>query len=170
MMPVMKTAQPILPISSTEALAASALDWLGWLMGVILRFAAPQRSRKLLRLVQAWERNVEVTIFLMALERLRPPPRTRALPVNAAPGFRRSAVKRRRRLLFKHARIADRRLPLYQRVLRLVAALARPEPYVARFIARLRKRLRATTIVAAALPAQSCASLASPHIAYADSS
>jgi hypothetical protein len=170
MMPVMKTAQPILPNSSTEALAASALDWLGWLMGVILGFAAPRRSRKLVRLVQTWERYVEVTIFLMALERLRPPPRTRALPINAAPGFRRAAVKRRRRLLFKHARIVDRRKPLYERVLRLVSALARPQPYIARFAARLRRRLRATVIIATAPPAHACASLAAPPISYADSS
>jgi hypothetical protein len=61
-------------------------------------------------------------------------------------------------LLFKHARIRLRGAGLYQRVLRLIAALANPEPYIARFTARLRKRLRATTIVLIAPPAQALAS------------
>ena len=169
-MALMQTAQPLLPKSMTEALAASALDWLGWLLGLTLRFAAPRRRSKLVRLIETWERRVEVTIFLMALQRLAPPPRARVLAANAVPGFRRTPVENRRRLLFKHARICDRRLPLYQRVLRLVAALARSRPYIARFVARLRKRLRATTLTAISPPAQACASLAAPAIAYADTS
>ena len=46
---------------------------------------------------------------------------------------------------------------LYHRVLRLISALANPAPYIARFVARLRKRLRATTIILTAPPASALA-------------
>jgi hypothetical protein len=154
----MKTVQPLITQSSVEAYVASALDWLGWLMSVIATFAAPHKSRRLVRFVQLCERGVEVVIFLMAVARLTPPPQRRAeRPAGAPAGFRRTCVKRRRRLLFKHARIRLKGAGLYQRVLRLVAALANPAPYIARFVARLRKRLRATTIVVTAPPAAALA-------------
>jgi hypothetical protein len=154
-MVAMKTVQPLLLRQpNVEAYAASALDWLGWIMNVIASFAAPHRSRRLVRFVQLCERGVEAIIFLMAVARLAPPPQPRAvLPANAPAGFRRTPVKDRRRLLFKHARIRLVGASLYQRVLRLISALANPAPYIARFMARLRKRLRATTIILTAPPA-----------------
>jgi hypothetical protein len=155
-MPRMQTLQPIITKESAEAYFAPALDWLGWLLALIARLGAPFRSRRLTRLVAQWEHGVEAMIFLRAVARLgflggrRP----RAFPLSAPGGFRRARVNPRRRLLFKRARIRLRRAGPYQRVLRLIAVLANPEPYVARFVARLRNRgLRRSAIMLVAPPA-----------------
>jgi hypothetical protein len=169
-MPRMKPAQPLITQDKLDAFIAFGLSWLVWLLAVILKLGAPRRSRLLRRFVEKLERYVEVVVFLMAvraiaLKRRRP----RLMPVNAPPGFRR-LYARRRRLLFKHARICDRRLSLHQRVFRLIAALANPAPYIARFAARLRRRLRLDAIIPFAPPAHACADLAQPPCAFADSS
>jgi hypothetical protein len=107
----------------------------------------------------------------MAFQRLHPLLRPRRpLLISTPPGFRRDRVKLRRRLLCKHARIADRRLSLHQRVLRLIAALANPEPYIARFLTHLRKGLRNFKFVTVAPPARACAGLATPDPCFVDDS
>jgi hypothetical protein len=169
-MAVMQQPEPLISKAKTDAFTAFALSWLVWLLAAILKLGAPRKSRTLRRWVETLERFVEHTIFLMAAQRFRPRIRQRRLPLNAPHGFQRAYVKRRRRLFFKHARICDRRRSLRQRVLRLISALASPEPYIARFLARLRRRLRAFTIVAATPPAHRCASIATPEVAFSDSS
>lgn len=168
----MKHAHTLPTPETIEAYAASALDWLGWLMGVMLRLGAPRASRRLTRAVELLERAVESILFLKAVHRVGPPlaPRAPARPLAAAAGFRRRYFTRRRRLLFKRARLKLRRAGLYQRVLRAVAALARPEPYIARYAARLRRGLSATRITAVAPPPHACVSLAAPAIVAIDDS
>jgi hypothetical protein len=157
----MKPASPILSKTETDAFAAFGLDCLGWLLSIILKLGAPKRSRRLRRWIEKLERFVEHTIFLLAVQRLALPQRRhRPAPPRSIPaGFR--CALRRPRFLFKLGRIRARRKSLHQRVLRLISALARPEPYIARFLARLR-RLTTSTLVAAAPPAHACASVAAP--------
>jgi hypothetical protein len=154
-----------------DAFAASALDWLGWLLGVVLRLGAARGSRRLKRCVESLERDVEAIIFLKAALRVGAPIRTRrsARPLNAPFGFRRLCAHRRR-LLFKHARICDRRTGLYERVLRAISALARPERYIARFAARLRRGLCASILIPIAPPAHALRSAPQPAIAGYDTS
>ena len=170
----MKHANALPPLSHDllDAFTASALDWLGWLLGVILRFAAPSRSRSLKRWVERLEREVEAIIFLKAALRIGLPEgrRAPARPPGAPAGFRRLLFPYRRRLLFKSARICDRRLDLRRRVLAAIAALAHPERYIARFAARIARGLCASGLIAAAPAAQSCAGLSAPAVARIDDS
>jgi hypothetical protein len=85
-------------------------------------------------------------------------------------GFRRTVFKRNRRLLMKHARICERARSFRDRVQRLLDVLADPAPYIARFIARLRRGLCAWRLTPIAPPAFACADLTAPDAAFADSS
>jgi hypothetical protein len=153
-----------------DAFAASALLWLAWLAAVCLKLGAPQRSRTLRRHVCALERAVEAIVLLMATLRLRPPPQRRRHPRSAPAGFHRRPFKRNCRLLMKHARICDRRLSLLQRVERLIEALADPERFIARFIARLRRGLIGSRLLIVAPAAARCAGLACPAVEAIDDS
>jgi hypothetical protein len=169
-MAAMKTHQPPITSQQIDAFAASALDWLGWILGAVLRLGCAGRSRRLKRFVESLERAVEAIIFLKAAARLtaRRRPR-RPVRLNAPSGFR-AMLFRRRRLLFKHARICDRRVDLYQRVLRAIAALARPELYVSRFVARLRRGLCGSILIPSAPPARAILSAPPPRVAITDTS
>ena len=165
-------ASPPLNHALVDAFAASALDWLGWLLGVVLTLGAARRSRRLKRWVERLERAVEAIVFLKAALRIGLPAGRRAplRPLDAPAGFRRLRFARRRRLLFKSARICDRRLDLRRRVLAAIAALAHPERYIARFAARLARGLCVSGLIPAAPPAHACTSLAARATAFIDDS
>jgi hypothetical protein len=166
----MKHAHPS-PISqdSLEAFIASALLGLMWLMGVILKLAAPHRSRRLVRFVKFCERWVERAIFLRARLRLPPAPTRRGYPLKARPGFRRQ--RGRKRLFLKSARIRARSgASLCERVARLLAALTHSERYILRFLKRLAHGLHGFRPLAVRPPAVACTTLAAPRAAICDSS
>jgi hypothetical protein len=54
----MKHVLPPLTQDLLEAFAASAVAWLGWLLGVV-SLGAPRRSRRLRSLIEIAERAVE---------------------------------------------------------------------------------------------------------------
>lgn len=167
----MNPPPPLITKAKLDAFVALAFDWLGWLLVIVLKLGAPTRSRTLRRLVEGLERHVERVIFLMAIHRLKrrrrsPTPRR---PLSIAPGFRRIAAAARRRLLFKHAGVCDRRLSLHARVLRLISALANPERYIARFARRCRRGLCFSWIAVCAPPALTLSADAPCEFAFADS-
>lgn len=167
-LPRMKPAAPIVPKHKIDAFVAFGLDWLGWLLAMVLKLGAPRRSRTLRRLVQKAERYVDSIVFIMAIARLNPRPRRLARhPISAPIGFRRITTSRR--LLLKHARIRDRRLSLHARVLRLLSALAHPERYIARLVRRCRRGICATRVILCAPPAPRFSPQAPSSVAYADS-
>jgi hypothetical protein len=167
----MKHALPPLTKDLIEALAASAVAWLGRLLGVLLSPHAASHRRKLHRLVQTGERWVEEILFIMAGFRLRVLERKRRrvhARVFACPGFRVSRGSHI--LLLKSARIRLRGASLVQRVERLFAVLADPERAVAHYMRRLARGLCLRRLVAAA-PAAVALAHEPPHaIAFADSS
>ena len=167
-----RSALPPLTPALVDAFAASALDWLGWLMSVMLRLGPARRSRRLKRAVEMLERGVEAIIFLKAVLHIGLPvgQRRAARPLDAPRGFARTRFARRRRLLFKHAHICDRRAGLYARVLRAIAALTRPARYIARFAARLARGLCATTLTPIAPPATALVAAPAQRVPFADTS
>jgi hypothetical protein len=170
-MTAMKHALSPLTQDLIEALAASAVLWLGRLLGVLFSPRAANHRRKLHRLVQTGERWVEHILFIMAGHRLRVLARKRrraAYRVIARPGFRVSRGDCR--LLWKCARIRLRNASLAQRVGRLLAALASPERYVRRYMKRLACGLRFRRLIACAPAAVALGDDASCAIAFADSS
>jgi hypothetical protein len=153
----MNNAAPLTPRHRVEAFTASALFWLAWLAAVIAALGAPRRSRLLKRFVKRLERAAECIIFLHATRCVRRPPRRGRRPAAAAPGFRHSRSSFR--LFMKSARVRARGAGLRERIDRILAALANPTPYIARFVKRLRRGLCGAHFVAAAPPACACAGL-----------
>ncbi|MFT3729082.1 MAG: hypothetical protein QM759_14760 [Terricaulis sp.] len=142
-----------------EAIAASALCLLGWLLGAILRLNPAGRSARLAHWLERAERGVEHILFLKALARYGPPPQRRRHPRSAPPGFRR--VGRSTNGFFRSARIRARKANAFMRVLALIDALARPERAVAYFLKQICKGLRLSALVAIAPPAFTFCSTAS---------
>jgi len=66
--------------------------------------------------------------------------------------------------------ICDRRAGLYRRVLRAIAALARPERYIARFAAHLSRGLCGSLLAPIAPPAHAIMSAPPARAAIADPS
>jgi hypothetical protein len=164
----MTQALPLPTKPPIEALAASAVVWLVRLLGVLVAPGAERRRRGLRRFLDHIERAVECIIFLWAVERLGPRPRKRRRPRSVPPGFRRAMGSRR--LFWKSARIRARGADALARVSRLLEVLARPAPYIARFLRRLLRGVAFSRLVPCAPPAHACASLARPDAAFADSS
>jgi hypothetical protein len=93
---------------------------------------------------------------LKAVDRAGPPPQRRHAPRSTPPGFRR--VQRRLSVFWKIARIrAPRGASLADRLARLLAVLARPGRYIARFLKELCKGLRLSRLIPLAPPAQTLA-------------
>jgi hypothetical protein len=166
----MKHALPPLTKDLIEAFAASAVLWLMWLMGVALKLSAPHKSRRLRRWVELHERAVESILFLKAVHRFGPAPRARRFPRGAPTGFRATRANRRRRLFFRNSGVCARKAGLNERLARLMAALANPEPFVAYFFKRLCNGLHGARLIAAAPPAQALASNAACNVSFADTS
>ena len=162
----MKLTRPPTPTDELQAFYACAVLWLCWLGAVIARLGAPRRSRTLKRFVRRRERLAEFYVFLLALNRVRP--RARRTRLRAGPGFRR--VEGDMRLMMKGARIRLRGAGLGARVRRLIDVLANPEPYIARFAAKLRRGLTRFRLIAAAPAAVALVSAPAPAPAAADSS
>ncbi|MCL4713271.1 MAG: hypothetical protein KJZ75_08120 [Hyphomonadaceae bacterium] len=162
----MTFTRPHTPKDDLQALYACAVLWLCRLAAAIARLGAPRRSRTLKRIVRRRERLAEFYIFLLALNRVRPRPRRTR--VRAGPGFRR--VEADMRLMVKGARIRLRNASLRARVLRLIDVLMNPEPYIARFAARLRRGLTRFRLIAAAPAAVALVSAPALAPAAADSS
>ena len=166
----MKHRLPPLTADLIEAFTASALLWLGWLMGVILRLGAARRSRRLRRFVEICEREVESILFLKAVHRFGPPPRRRGIPAATPPGFRRKAGSGRMRLFFRNSGVCARKASLARRLARLAAALAEPEPFIAYFFKRLLNGLRGPSLIPVAPPAAALGFDAPRLLPFADSS
>ena len=166
----MKHRLPPLTADLIEAFTASALLWLGWLMGVILRIGPVRRSRRLRRFVEVCEREVESILFLKAVHRFGPPPPARRVPRAAPPGFRRTAGGGRMRLFFRNSGVCARKASLSQRIAHLAAALANPERFVAYFFKRLLRGLRGPRLVPVAPPASALGLDAPQSLSFADSS
>jgi hypothetical protein len=170
-MPRMTQAQALPPLTKDliEAFAASAVAWAVRLLGAVLHPRAERRHGVLTRFVRRIERFVEHIIFLKAVDRAGPPPQRRHAPRSTPPGFRR--VQRRLSLFWKIARIrAPRGASLADRLARLLAVLARPGRYIARFLKELCKGLRLSRLIPLAPPEQTLAADAPRATAFADSS
>jgi hypothetical protein len=148
----MKPAPPPLTQTRVEAYVASALRFLGWLLGVILRLGTIGRGAKLKHMLSRAERAVECILFLQAVVRFGPPPRPLRRPRSTPRGFRRAAG-RRLSLFFKGAKVRARKAGALQRVLALFDALARPERAIAYFFKRICNGLRHSHLVAVDPPA-----------------
>lgn len=168
-MPRMKHALPPLTQSLIEAFTASAWGWLMWLARVIAALGAPRRSRRLNLFLSRLEREVECILFLRAVHRFGPMPRTRRFPRAAPPGFRRQRSLRMA-LFFRNAGVRARKASFARRVAALAAALANPEPHIAYFFARLARGLRGARLVPVAPHAAALAAAAPPAAPIADSS
>ena len=120
---------------------------------MIARLASPRRSRRLARELERLEREVEATFFLMALHRFGPTPRRRPIPRTAPLGFRRTSARPRKRLFFRNAGVRARKASLCERIARIFAALANPEPHVAYFFKRLLDGVHGPGLVPATPPA-----------------
>ena len=167
----MKHAHSPLTQDLIQALAASALAWLGRLLSVLLSPRAANHRRRLNRLVQTGERWVEEVLFIMAGFRLKVLARRRRRihsHVWDRPGFRVS--RGGHALLLKSARIRLRGASLAQRVERLFAVLANPERAIAHYMARLARGLCMRRLVAAAPAAAALSEDAPLPTAFADSS
>jgi len=147
----MKHALAPLTQDLLEAFAASAVAWAVRLLGVLLHPNASRLRRRLAAFVARVERFVEHIVFLQAVRAAGPPPQRRARPGSTPPGFRR--VRRRLTLFWKIARIrADRHASLVDRIARLLDVLARPAPYVGRFLKQLCNGLRGARLIPLAPP------------------
>lgn len=153
-----------------EAFAASIVVWLIALVRDLV--AHPFQARLCLhRAVKRGERAVESVLFLMAARHAIPTARRNQtyLPRACPIGFRRR--RKSSRLLFKHARVRLRGGDVLQRLSRLLAVLARPERYIARFSKLLRGgQLRGSRLIAVAPPARMLKPHAATQTAIADSS
>lgn len=130
--------KPHITKQEADAFVAPCFGLIAWLMGLIARFGASWRSKRLRAAVAMAEHFVERIVFLWAAAEAigAAPPHARGRwPKRAPPGFRRR--KRCVALLFRSARIARRRASLPARLARLAAVLAAPCRYVARFAALL---------------------------------
>ena len=139
---------PLITESRAKAFTASALRFVFWLFGVILKFGLTGRSKKLRDALRFAERAVELTLFLRAVARFGPLPKKKHRPPSAPPGFRmaRSTLK----LFYKRANIRARKANAIERVFTLIETLQNPERAIRYFLKRIRKGLRGRRLVLAA--------------------
>ena len=126
--------------SRVEAFTASALGFVCWLFGVIVKLGLTGRSKKLRDVLSYAERAVEFTLFLHAVARFGPLPRKKHRPASAPPGFR--IATSRLKLFHKRANIRARKASAIERVFTLIEALQHPERAIAYFLKRIRKGLQ----------------------------
>ena len=138
---------------------ASALRFVCWLFGAIVRCGLRGRSKKLQRVLNFAERAVEAIIFVRALARNGPLPKKRRRFASAPPGFR--IAHARLKLFYKRANIRARKASAIERVFALIEALQNPEGAIAYFLKRIRKGLHCLRVIIAAPIAEViCAALA----------
>ena len=150
-----------------DALAAAIIVFVTELAQAIF---APHPARRMHRAIRRAERAVELMLLLMALRRATAPAQrlTSFARRNTRSGFARRV--RKSKFLFKHARVRLRHGAFHQRLARLIAAIAQPSRYVQRFLKRLHKGIRGSSLVAARPPAHALAANAPATAIYADSS
>lgn len=164
----MKHQPPLLTETRVEAYVASALRFVFWLFGVILRHGFCGRSKKLDDTLRFAERAVELTLFVRAVARYGPLPRRKPRPSSIPPGSRLSVA--RHKLFYKRANIRARKSSPIARVFALIEALHDPERAIAYFLKRIRKGLRGRHIVIAAPIADARVCIAAPAPLAPDSS
>lgn len=151
----MTQSEPIITTARVDAFFASALRFLMWLFGAMLRLPAARRSTRLQRLLSLAERAVECVLFLKAVALYGPLPRRRRHPHAAPRGFRRKPGNRRS--FMKSVRIRARKAGAFARIFALIEALTHPQAAVAYFYKQICKGLRGGRFVASAPPADALA-------------
>ena len=164
----MTHALPPLTKDLIDAFAASAVAWAVRLLGVLVAPGAARRRSAVRRLLTFLERAVESIVFLWAVQRYGPAPRKTRRPRSVPRGFRRTMGNRR--LFLKYARIRARGADAFARVARLLAALAHPERYIARFTRLFLRGVNFSHLVPCAPPAVAISADAPLRCAFADSS
>jgi len=117
-----------------DALAAAIIVFVVELAQSIFTPHPEHTRRRIHHAIRRAERAVELMLLLMAF-RLATPPAQRPSSFarfNARPGFRRRVGQSK--FLFKYARVRLRGGAFYQRIARLIAAIAKPSRYVQRFL------------------------------------
>lgn len=132
-----------------DALAAAIIMFVIELAQAIFAPRPENTRRRIHHAIRRAERAVELMLLLMAFRRATPPaqPLSSFARRNTPAGFRRRMT--RARLLLRHARVRLRAGAFHQRLARLVEAIAAPSRYVQRFVKRLHKGLRGSSVVAA---------------------
>lgn len=153
--------QPFITESRAEAFTASALGFVCWLFGVIVRLGLTGQSKRLRDALAHAERAVEFTIFLHAVARFGPlPNKKKRHPASTPPGFR--AMQSQLKLFHKRANIRARKASAIERVFALIEALQKPERAIRYFLKRIGKGLRRRRLVIAAPPADTFLSALAP--------
>lgn len=156
----MKHLPPLLTETRVEAFTASALRFVCWVFGLIVRCGFSGQSRKLRDILRTAERAVELTLFLHAVARLGPLPNKKRRHAAAPPGFR--LAHSRGQLFYKRANIRARKANIIDRVFALLDALQNPERAIAYFLKRIRKGLRSRRLIIAAPIAEAVFSAQTP--------
>lgn len=131
-----------------EAFTASALGFVCWLFGLIVRFGFNGRSRKLREALSHAERLVERTLFLHAVAHMGPLPNRKPHRIAARHGFR--VAHSNGQFFYKRANIRARKAGIIDRVFALLDALQHSERAIAYFLKRIRKGLRSRRLIIAA--------------------
>ncbi len=149
-----------------DALAAAIIVFVTELAQAIF---APHPARHMHRAIRRAERAVELMLLLMAFRLATPPAQQLSSFArrNTPSGFTRRVHQSK--FLFKHARVRLRHGAFHQRVARLITAIAQPTRYVQRFLKRLHKGLRGSSLVAVH-PLADALVAGVPATCYADSS
>ncbi len=153
-----------------DALAAAIIVFVTELAQAIFTPHPEHSRRRIHHAIRRAERAVELMLLLMAF-RLATPPAQRLSSFarrNTPNGFTRRV--RRSKFLFKHARVRLRRGAFHQRLARLITAIAQPTRYVQRFLKRLHKGLRGSSLVAAHPLVHALVAGVPATMCYADSS
>lgn len=158
----MKHHPPLITETRVEAFTASALGFVCWLFGVVLRLGLTGRGKKLSDMLRLAERAVESTLFLHAVVRFGPAPNKRPRPLSGPSGFR--IVRSRLQLFYKRANIRARKANAIDRIFALIDALQNPERAIAYFLKRICKGLRSRRVVIAAPSADAIFSAPAPNL------
>ena len=156
----MKPQPPLITQTRVEAFTASALGFVCWLFGVIVKFGLTGRSKRLRDILNYAERAVEFTLFLHAVARFGPLPKKKHRQPSAPPGFR--MAQSRLKLFYKRANIRASKASAIERVFALIEALQHPERAIAYFLKRIRKGLRGRRLVIVAPVADAFFSVSAP--------
>lgn len=153
-----------------DAFAAAIVVFVVELAQAIFTPHPEYARRRIHHAIRRAERAVELMLLLMAF-RLATPPAQRLSSFarrNTRPGFGRRV--KHSRLLLRHASVRLRNGASHQRIARLIEAIAAPSRYVRRFLKRLQKGLRGSSVVAAHPPAHALFADAALIASYADTS
>lgn len=153
-----------------DALAAAIVVFVVELAQAIFTPHAEHTRRRIHHAIRRAERAVELMLLLMAFRLATPPAQQLSSFArrNTPIGFARRV--RQSKFLFKHARVRLCGGAFHQRIARLIAAIAQPSRYVQRFLKRLHKGLRGSSLVVATPSAHALTTDAPLMASYADSS